>query len=105
MVFNAIGVDPEKCKVVMGKGGSAAATLVAGGHITMGHLAVILALPHIQAGTIRPLAIIEDILKDQEYNDAMKKMLFYPFYHGPQEMNAYIENEMKIVRKVYGINK
>ena len=57
MVFNAAGVDISKTKPVMSKGGSAAATLVAGGHIKMGHPAIISAWPHIQAGTVRVLAV------------------------------------------------
>ena len=149
MVFSAIGVDPSKAKPVMSKGGSASAALVAGGHVVMGHPAVISALPHIQAGTVRPLAIaldhrdptlpdvpthgelgypsvncpfwlgvsgppklpehivkiwieaIQDMLKDQEYNDAMKKMLFYPFYHGPKEMVEYINKERAVAEQIY----
>lgn len=57
MVFNAIGVDISRTKPVMSKGGSAAATLVAGGHIKMGHPAIVSAWPHIQSGTVRPLAV------------------------------------------------
>jgi tripartite-type tricarboxylate transporter receptor subunit TctC len=153
MVFNAIGVDPSKAKVVMSKGGSEAATRVAGGHILMGHPAVISAWPHIQAGTVRVLAIaldkrdpllpdvpthaelgypsvncpfwlgvsgppklpdhivqiwsdtIKEMMKDPEYLDQIKKMFFYPYYHGPKEMAEYIAKESAIARKVYGIEK
>lgn len=57
MFFKAAGIDISKTKPVMSKGGSAAATLVAGGHIKMGHPSIISAWPHIQAGTVRVLAI------------------------------------------------
>jgi tripartite-type tricarboxylate transporter receptor subunit TctC len=57
MVFNTIGVDISKTKPVMSKGGAAAATLVAGGHIKMGHPAIVSAWPHIQANTVRVLAV------------------------------------------------
>lgn len=57
MVFNATGIDMSKTKPVMSKGGAEAARLVAGGHIKMGHPAIISAWPHIQAGTVRVLAV------------------------------------------------
>ena len=63
MVFNAAKIDISKTKPVMSKGGSAAAILVAGGHIKMGHPAIISAWPHIQAGTVKVLAVA---LKDRD---------------------------------------
>ncbi len=57
MVLNAAKIDISKTKPVMSKGGSAAATLVAGGHIKMGHPAIISAWPHIQAATVKVLAV------------------------------------------------
>ena len=64
MVMNAAKIDIPKTKPVMSKGGSAAATLVAGGHIKMGHPALVSALPHIQAKTVRVLAVA---LKERDY--------------------------------------
>lgn len=57
MVMNAGKIDIPKTKPVMSKGGFAAAILVAGGHIKMGHPALISAWPHIQAGTVKVLAV------------------------------------------------
>ncbi len=57
MIMNATKIDMAKTKPVMSKGGSEAAVLVAGGNIKMGNPASISALPHIQAGTVRALAV------------------------------------------------
>jgi len=151
MVLNAAKIDVPKTKVVMSKGGSAAAALVAGGHVKMGHPALISALPHIQAGTVRVLAValkerdplfpkvpthaeagypsvycphwlgvsgppklpahvvdawgkaMQDMLKDPEYLDLIKKQYFRPFYHGPKEMVEYIKREMESAKVVYGV--
>lgn len=153
MVFNAIGVDISRAKPVMSKGGAEAARLVAGGHIMMGHPAIISAWPHIQAGTVRVLAValkerdpllpdvpthaelgypsvycpfwlgvsgppklpphivevwsktVQEMMKDPEYLDQIKKLFFRPFYHGPKEMVEYIKKESETARVVYGIKK
>ena len=57
MIMNAAKIDMAKTKPVMSKGGAEAAVLVAGGNIKMGNPASISALPHIQAGTVRALAV------------------------------------------------
>ena len=57
MVMNAAKIDIPKTKPVMSQGGSAAALLVAGGNMKMGSVAIISALPHIQAGTVRAVAV------------------------------------------------
>ena len=57
MIMNAAKIDIPKTKPVMSKGGAEAAVLVAGGNIKMGNPASISALPHIQAGTVRAVAV------------------------------------------------
>lgn len=87
MFFNAAGVDVAKTKPVMAKGGADAALLVAGGHIKMGHPAIISAWPHIQAGTVRVLAIAlkerDPILKDvPTHAELGYPSIYCPFWLG-----------------------
>ncbi len=98
MVFKAAGIDYSKAKVVMSKGGSAAAILVAGGHIKMGHPAIISAWPHIQAGTVKVLAVA---LKERDpllpnvptHAELGYPSVYCPFWlglSGPPKMPGYI---------------
>jgi len=87
MFFNAIGVDVAKTKLVMAKGGADAARLAAGGHIKMAHPAIISAWPHIQAGTVRVLAIAlkerDPVLKDvPTHAELGYPSIFCPFWLG-----------------------
>jgi tripartite-type tricarboxylate transporter receptor subunit TctC len=87
MIFNAIGVDVAKTKPVMAKGGADAALLAAGGHIKMADPAIISAWPHIQAGTVRVLAIAlkerDPILKDvPTHAELGYPSVFCPFWLG-----------------------
>jgi tripartite-type tricarboxylate transporter receptor subunit TctC len=83
MFFKAAGVDVSKTKPVMSKGGSAAATLVAGGHIKMGHPSIISAWPHIQGGTVRILAVATK-KRDPSLPDVPSTSeLGYPTIDGP----------------------
>jgi len=55
--YDAIGVDILKSKPVMSRGGSEAATLTAGGHVTFGASSASSYGPSISAGTVRPLLV------------------------------------------------
>jgi tripartite-type tricarboxylate transporter receptor subunit TctC len=55
--FKAIGVDVLKTKPVMAQSGAKGAALIAGGHVLMGSSATGSAIPVINAGHVRPLAI------------------------------------------------
>ncbi len=87
MIMNAAKIDIAKTKPVMSKGGSAAAILVAGGNIKMGNPASISALPHIQAGTVRALAVAlkerDPLLPDvPTYAELGYPSVYCPFWLG-----------------------
>lgn len=96
--FKAAGVDVSKTKPVMSKGGSAAAILVAGGHMKMGHPAIISAWPHIQAGTVRVLAValkerdpmLPDVPSTAELGFPIMYCPFWLGVSGPPKMSAHI---------------
>jgi tripartite-type tricarboxylate transporter receptor subunit TctC len=65
------------------QGGSAAATLVAGGHIKMGHPSIISAWPHIQAETVRVLSVAAKERDPSIPNVPTTSELGYPTIDGP----------------------
>lgn len=67
----------------MSKGGSAAATLVAGGHIKMGHPSIISAWPHVQAETVRVLSVAAKERDPSLPNVPTTLELGYPSIDGP----------------------
>lgn len=98
MIMNAAKIDIAKTKAVMSKGGSAAAILVAGGNIKMGNPASISALPHIQAGTVRALAVAlkerDPLLPDvPTYAELGYPTVYCPFWlgvSGPPKMPSHV---------------
>ena len=87
MIMNAFKIDMAKTKPVMSKGGAEAAVLVAGGNIKMGNPASISALPHIQAGTVRALAVAlkerDPLLPDvPTYTELGYPSVYCPFWLG-----------------------
>lgn len=55
--LDTIGVDVKKTKPILAKGGAESITLTAGGHVKMGGSSVSSAIPAIQGGLIRALAV------------------------------------------------
>lgn len=55
--YDAIGVDINKSKPIMSRGGSEAATLTAGGHVTVGASSASSFLSSINGGMVRPLLV------------------------------------------------
>jgi tripartite-type tricarboxylate transporter receptor subunit TctC len=55
--LDTIGVDVRKTKPILAKGGAESIALTAGGHVKMGGSSVSSAIPAIQGGLIRPLAV------------------------------------------------
>ncbi len=98
MIMNAAKIDIAKTKPVMSKGGSAAAILVAGGNMKMGNPASISALPHIQAGTVRALAVAlkerDPLLPDvPTYAELGYPSVYCPFWlgvSGPPKLPAHV---------------
>jgi len=99
MFFNAIGVDVNKTKPVMAKGGSEAAKLVAGVHIMAGlGPAIISAWPLIQAGSVRPLSValkercplLPDVPTTAELGYPSILMPFWLGISGPPNMPPHI---------------
>jgi tripartite-type tricarboxylate transporter receptor subunit TctC len=87
MIMNAAKIDIAKTKPVMSKGGAEASILVAGGNIKMGNPASISALPHIQAGTVRALAVAlkerDPLLPDvPTYAELGYPSVYCPFWLG-----------------------
>ena len=99
MFFNAIGVDINKTKPVMAKGGSEAAKLVAGGHIMVGlGPAIISAWPLVQAESVRVLAValnercplIPDVPTHAEVGYPSIYMPFWLGVSGPPKLPEHI---------------
>ena len=98
MVMNAGKIDIPKTKPVMSQGGAAAAVLVAGGNMKMGSPAIISALPHIQAGTVRALAVAlrerDPLLPDvPTHTELGYPSVYLPFWlgvSGPPKMPSQI---------------
>jgi len=56
--LKAIGVDVLKTKPIVTSGGAAGAALVAGGHVKISFSSLTSAVPHLQANTVRALAVL-----------------------------------------------
>jgi tripartite-type tricarboxylate transporter receptor subunit TctC len=56
-LFKAMGVDVNKTKPVVTRGGSDAVVMVAGGHVKLGTSSPVSGISHVKAGTVRVLAV------------------------------------------------
>jgi tripartite-type tricarboxylate transporter receptor subunit TctC len=96
--LKVIGVDVLKTKPVMTQGGAAGAAMVAGNHIKTSFSAFASALPLIQAGTVRPIAVLwktrDDALPnvptvgEQGYPTVVA--LFWTGVSGPPKLPAHV---------------
>lgn len=98
-LFKAIGVDVNKTKPVMVKGGAQTTAMVAGGHVKIGCTTVASARATAKAGAIRLLAIAEkrnpefpDVPTTAELGYPMVNYVFWVGFSGPPKLPSYVVN-------------
>jgi tripartite-type tricarboxylate transporter receptor subunit TctC len=97
-LFKAIGVDVNKTKPVVTRGGADTVTLVAGGHVKLGTSSPVSGLPHVKAGLVRVIGLsagarvheFPEVASAVEQGYPKIDAIFWTGFSGPPKLPSYV---------------
>jgi tripartite-type tricarboxylate transporter receptor subunit TctC len=97
-LFKAMGIDVNKTKPVVTRGGADAVAMIAGGHVKLGTSSPVSGISHVKAGTVRVLAVsggsrvqeFPDVASAAEQGYPKIDAIFWTGFSGPPKLPAHV---------------